>query len=134
MWTLGLAVAWAPSCARQAPPQTAIVGGTAARGADHIRAYGCGSCHTIPGISGARGLVGPPLWAMGDRTYIAGVIPNEPAEMIRWIQDPRAIDPLTAMPNLNVTTEDARDIAAYLLTLRSGSRAGTLGRWLAGVD
>jgi cytochrome c len=38
--------------------------------------------------------------------------------MIRWIRDPRAVDSLTAMPNTGVTPADARDIAAYLYTLR----------------
>jgi cytochrome c1 len=38
--------------------------------------------------------------------------------MIRWIQHPRDVDPLTAMPNLNVNDSDARDIASYLYTLK----------------
>ena len=38
--------------------------------------------------------------------------------MIRWIENPPAIDPKTAMPNMGVTVRDARDIAAYLYTLR----------------
>jgi cytochrome c oxidase assembly factor CtaG len=88
------------------------------RGRTAIRKYGCGSCHNIPGVSGAVGMVGPPLGQIAQRVYIAGVLPNEPDNMIRWIENPQGIDPKTAMPYMAVTTRDARDIAAYLYTLR----------------
>jgi cytochrome c oxidase assembly factor CtaG/cytochrome c2 len=88
------------------------------RGRDAIRRYGCGSCHTIPGVTGARGMVGPPLGQVSQRVFIAGVLPNQPDNMIRWIENPPGIDPKTAMPNMGVTARDARDIASYLYTLR----------------
>jgi putative membrane protein len=88
------------------------------RGQAAIRRYGCGSCHTIAGITGARGMVGPPLTGIASRVYIAGVLPNEPDNMIRWIENPPGVDPKTAMPNMGVTARDARDIASYLYTLR----------------
>lgn len=88
------------------------------RGRAAARRYGCGSCHDIPGVTGAVGRVGPPLGQVSQRVFIAGVLPNEPDNMIRWIENPPAIDPQTAMPNTGVTTRDARDIAAYLYTLR----------------
>jgi putative membrane protein len=88
------------------------------RGRVAIRRYGCGSCHSIPGITGAVGMVGPPLGQISQRVYIAGVLANEPDNMIRWLENPQAIDPKTAMPNTGVTPRDARDIAAYLYTLR----------------
>jgi cytochrome c1 len=50
--------------------------------------------------------------------YIGGVLQNTPANLIRWIQDPPAVDAKTAMPNLHVTETDARDIATYLYTLQ----------------
>ncbi|HJP84792.1 MAG TPA: cytochrome c oxidase assembly protein [Gemmatimonadaceae bacterium] len=88
------------------------------RGRTAIRKYGCGSCHNIPGVGGAVGMVGPPLGQIAQRVYIAGVLPNEPDNMIRWIENPQAIDSKTAMPYMGVTPRDARDIAAYLYTLR----------------
>jgi putative membrane protein len=88
------------------------------RGRTAIRRYGCGSCHTIAGVSGAAGLVGPPLSGIAQRVYIAGVLPNEPDNMIQWIENPQGVDPKTAMPYMAVTPRDARDIAAYLYTLR----------------
>jgi cytochrome c len=83
-----------------------------------IQIYGCSTCHLIPGIDGADGMVGPPLTGWADRTYIAGNLPNTPENLIRWIQNPQAIEPGTVMPNLEVTEDEARDIAAYLYTLR----------------
>jgi cytochrome c len=95
-----------------------ITGGDAERGRELIRSYGCGTCHSIPGVTGANGLVGPPLGGIASRSYIGGVLPNAPDNMLRWLHDPRAVDPLTAMPNVGVTSSDARHIAAYLYTLR----------------
>lgn len=83
-----------------------------------MRHYGCISCHTIPGVKGANATVGPPLTAMARRSFIAGVLPNTPTNMERWIMNPPAVDSLTAMPYLGVTAPDARTITAYLYTLR----------------
>lgn len=96
----------------------AMTGGSARRGVEAINRYGCASCHTIPGVPGATALVGPNLQQVASRMYLAGVLPNTPDNMTRWIQHPRDVDPLTAMPNLNVTDADARDIASYLYTLK----------------
>jgi cytochrome c2 len=88
------------------------------RGAQLIQQFGCGSCHTIPGIRGANGVVGPPLYFFSRRTFIAGQVPNTPANLAHWIQAPGAIEPGTAMPSLGVTEPQARDMVAYLYTLR----------------
>jgi cytochrome c oxidase assembly factor CtaG/cytochrome c2 len=95
-----------------------LTGGNVRRGHDTIRRYGCQSCHSIPGVRGAMALVGPPLSGIADRSYIAGVLTNSPEHMIQWLRNPQAVDDKTAMPNMNVTEKDARDIAAYLYTLR----------------
>jgi len=86
-------------------------------GADIAR-YGCGSCHTIEGISGAAGLVGPALTGIGDRMYIAGILRNTPDNLKRWVEHPKDVDQLTAMPSLGVSPRDATDIAAYLYSLK----------------
>jgi cytochrome c len=102
----------------EAREAAAMTGGDPARGPALMRKYGCQSCHTVPGVVGADGLVGPPLAGIASRSYIAGVLPNAPDNMLRWIEDPRSVDSLTAMPNTGVTPSDARHIAAYLYTLR----------------
>jgi cytochrome c2 len=93
-------------------------GGDASRGRELIRSYGCGACHTVPGVAGAVASVGPNLAGISARAYIAGVVPNQPENMMQWIMNPPGIDSKTAMPNLHVTARDARDIAAYLYTLQ----------------
>lgn len=95
-----------------------VVGGDPERGELAFRRYGCGSCHSIGGVPGAAGLVGPPLGGIGARAYVAGVLTNTPENITRWIQSPREVDPLTAMPDLGVTAAEARDIAAWLYTRR----------------
>ena len=99
-------------------PASVVAGGGVRRGAATIAEMGCGSCHTIAGITGAHGRVGPPLTGVGGRAILAGQLPNTPTNMIRWVRDPQAVEPGTAMPNLGVTEQQARDIAAYLYTLR----------------
>lgn len=92
--------------------------------ADHGAAlmvfHGCGSCHVIPGIVGARGTVGPSLQGFRHRSYVAGILPNEPGGLVRWLMNPTVHAPLTAMPDLGITEPEARDMAAYLYTLRGG--------------
>lgn len=84
-----------------------------------IDQYMCATCHTIPGIAGADRTVGPPLTGIGQRAFIAGVLSNTPENMVRWLRDPQAIRPHSAMPNLGIGEDEARQIAAYLDTLRT---------------
>ena len=101
------------------PAQAAqVTGGNPNRGALAIRHYGCAACHTIPGIPGANATVGPALPGIGGRPYIAGVITNTPYNLVRWIQHPQQVDPLTAMPDVGLSQGDAQDIASYLYTLK----------------
>ncbi|HEX6957883.1 MAG TPA: cytochrome c oxidase assembly protein [Ferrovibrio sp.] len=93
-------------------------GGNAERGKSAISQIGCGSCHIIPGVTGARGLAGPPLSQMGRRAYVAGVLPNTPENLMAWLQHPQRIAPGNAMPDMDLSERQARDIAAYLYTLR----------------
>jgi cytochrome c len=92
--------------------------GDAERGRTAIRRYGCGTCHVIPGVRGANATVGPPLENLYSRTYLAGQIGNSAPHLILWIRHPQQVEPKTAMPDMAVTERDARDIAAYLYTLR----------------
>jgi putative membrane protein len=93
-------------------------GGDPDRGKTALRRYGCGSCHSIPGVLAATATVGPPLDKLAMRSYLAGRIDNTPTNLIRWIRDPKSIDQKTAMPDVGVTDDDAKDMAAYLLTLK----------------
>ena len=78
----------------------------------------CGTCHTIPGVNGAHGLVGPPLVSFGKRMYIAGQLPNTRENLVRWVRSPQTVEPDTAMPDLGLSDQQARDVAEFLYTLR----------------
>jgi cytochrome c2 len=116
-WLARLGALLASGCdqAEIGPRFTAI--GDSERGALYIEQIGCGSCHIIPGIAGARGLVGPPLDHIGQRVFIAGLLRNTPANMVTWLRDPQEIVPGNAMPDMGLSEEQARDITAYLYTL-----------------
>jgi cytochrome c oxidase subunit 2 len=81
---------------------------------------GCGTCHTIPGIAGANGNIGPSLAGVASRNRIAGggVPNNGPDDLKKWIMNPPALKPGTAMPNLGLTDDEATKIVAFLETLK----------------
>ncbi|MGH9342942.1 MAG: c-type cytochrome [Terriglobia bacterium] len=99
-------------------PKIPVTGGIASLGKQIMVQRKCGSCHTVPGIPGAHGVFGPPLTSIGDRTYIAGNFPNQPNNLVHWIMSPTSMKPKTAMPDLGLSEQQARDVAAYLYTLR----------------
>jgi mono/diheme cytochrome c family protein len=82
-----------------------------------IEEVGCGSCHYIPGVAGARGLVGPPLNAFSERGYIAGILPNDMDNLTVWLWKPQTVDPQSAMPATGLSEQEAGLIAEYLLNL-----------------
>ena len=96
----------------------ALTGGDPDLGRRLIQRYGCRGCHTIPGVPGAIGKVGPTLQGFAARVYIGGVAINKPDTLVQWIENPRAIDPKTAMPITGISRDEARHVAAYLYTLR----------------
>lgn len=96
----------------------ALTHGDPDRGAAAMVRYGCGGCHVIPGIANANGRVGPELKDVARRVYIAGVLTNTPAHLIAFITDPKAVNDKTAMPRTGITAEEARDVAAYLYSIR----------------
>jgi putative membrane protein len=104
------------ACSRT-PAGRGVADGSPRLGKIAIQHYGCGSCHAIPGIRSANGNIGPSLAGIADRRIIAGIVPNTPDEMVRWIVMPQSMAPGNAMPNLGVSDGQARDIAAYLYTL-----------------
>lgn len=99
-----------------APPPA--LGGNPENGRLLLRQFACGACHAIPGVAAAKGKVGPPLKGVASRVYLAGMLPNTPQRMAEFIRAPQKADPRTAMPDMGVTEEHARDMVAYLYTLK----------------
>ena len=115
------AVLAAGACQRRQDAKTAattLTGGDPERGRSAIGKYGCGGCHTIPGVDGANATVGPPLNNIASRAVLGGHLSNSPDNMKLWIQKPQQIDPKNVMPDMGVTDQDAKDITAYLYTLK----------------
>ncbi|MCY7371159.1 MAG: c-type cytochrome [Polaromonas sp.] len=123
------AAAAAADCPQREPPlvdagrpdggllQTVAQSDTAERGRIALSLYACTACHTIPGVTSSHPNVGPPLAGLARRALIAGRLPNTPDNLVRWLREPQAVKPLTAMPSMGVTEAHAREIAAYLATL-----------------
>lgn len=110
---------WEPG--RPAASSAAAEAGTpgdAERGRTALQQYACVGCHRIPGITGPDAKVGPPLAGIASRQMLAGVLPNTLDNLGQWIRAPQAVSPRTAMPDLGVTPKHARDMAAYLATLK----------------
>ncbi len=105
----------------RAAPEDSVLQGDPDRGVQAFVDYGCISCHTIPGVPRARGIVGPPLNSWANRSYIAGQFPNSEENLTSWLMAPQAMLPGSAMPDMGVTWQDARDMSAYLFSL-TGNR------------
>ena len=99
-------------------PAAPLRAGDVERGKLALSQYACQACHTIPGITSSSPNVGPPLQGLASRSLIAGKLANTPDNLVLWVRDPKAVKPLTAMPDMGVSERDARDMAAYLATLR----------------
>jgi cytochrome c len=78
---------------------------------------GCHACHRIPGVRGADSYVGPPLDAWSRRSFIAGTLVNNAENLGAWLEDPDAIRPGTAMPDLDLEDSEIADLVAYLFTI-----------------
>jgi len=91
--------------------------GDAQRGRQLMGHYQCGSCHAVPDVPGAATALAPTLEGFGRRSYIAGQLPNGPETLQRWLLDPPGTVRGATMPRLGMSAPDARDIAAYLLSL-----------------
>jgi mono/diheme cytochrome c family protein len=114
----------APTCgagALRAPMAPVVLAGLPVdpeRGRVALHQNACNACHVIPGVTGAGVYVGPPLKGIASRQFIAGTLLNTQDNMRRWIVETQQVKPGTAMPQLGVSERDARDMAAYLATLK----------------
>jgi cytochrome c1 len=106
------------ACARERGYEPIVQGGDEKRGKTALGELECGVCHVIPGVSGANGQVGPPLTAYSRHVYIAGKFPNTPDVLVRWVRDAPTLAPETAMPAIEMSEAQARDIASYLYSLQ----------------
>jgi cytochrome c2 len=111
---VGVLVSSAKARLKQEAVAEALTGGDIARAPPIFRRYGCGGCHTIPGIPGADGKVGGQLGGLSQQVYIGGVANNTADNLVAWIVSPQRFSSNSAMPATGVTELEARHLAAYL--------------------
>lgn len=107
--------AWIANQRRVAPEP---VSDAEKRGRQIAESTTCAMCHAILGTTmGAR--TAPDLTHLMSRpTLAAGVLPNSPESLDRWLRDPQAVKPGSKMPNPGLSADDRASVVAYLRTLR----------------
>lgn len=115
-----------------------LSGGNAANGVKLVTTGMCVACHNIRGQPMMQGIIGPNLTHVGSRTTIAaGLYPNDPQHLARWIKDANEMKPGVAMPTFGIgeydpvtlkglvkpttggfTDQQIADIVAYLSSLK----------------
>lgn len=106
------------TCGRGPERMAAAAPVNLARGREALHQYACTACHIVPGLTGSSPHVGPTLEGFGNRQLIAGVLPNTQENRVEWLLRTQQVKPGTAMPELGLAPQDARDIAGFLATLR----------------
>ena len=95
-----------------------------ANGASLFVAKGCSGCHTISGLEGANGRIGPNLTHLYSRSTFAGAIFDlDDRNLRRWLRDPPGMKPMNpdngqGMPNLGLSEDEITQLIAYLETLK----------------
>lgn len=115
---LTLAVQWRQSKAADRETAIALSGGDPRAGRTAIERHGCGACHQIPGLPLTQGRVGPSLDKVAVRAFVGGELANTPSALTALVARPEHVQPQGGMPNMPLTDTEARDITAYLYTLR----------------
>ena len=88
----------------------------------------CIACHTISGVPGAAGILGPNMTHVGSRTTLAaGIMDMNESNLREWIIDPEKIKPGNTMadealayinPDFALSSEDIDNLVAYILSLK----------------
>ncbi len=101
---------------QQAPPAEST-DALAQQGKSVFTQSTCVGCHTITGLSAGR--IGPDLTHFASRKRFAGeLLDSTPDNVAKWIENPDHMKPGALMPNLGMTSEQSKALAAYLLTLK----------------
>jgi len=104
----------------EAPTPGAPIPAEPAAGQRLFVSKGCTACHTVQGLSGAVGTLGPELTHMAGKPSIVDgkLSPVDAENLKRWLKDPSSVPPGTLMPKLGLTDDELAALAAYLLTLK----------------
>ena len=92
-----------------------------------LQAGGCAGCHTITGVQGYEGIIGPNLTHFGGRTTFAGaILENTPQNISDWLRNPQAVKPGNDMqigpggqPGRSILTDaQIQSLVRYLESLK----------------
>jgi cytochrome c2 len=101
------------------PDRTSTLGDAdSTKGRQLVASKGCVACHTFPDVEWPRGGLGPSLQNFGRQGLIAGRLPNQPGVLMEFVRNAPMLVTGTAMPTILMTDQEARDVTAYLLTLK----------------
>lgn len=104
--------------AQQKRPASQATAGNVARGHEIFRELTCINCHAIQGVA-EKSNAGPDLTHLASRRFLgAGVIPNTPDNLRRWLVNPQAVKPGVLMPDFQLTPEQLDHLVAYFDTLK----------------
>lgn len=85
--------AWAAAQLAEAAPAA-----RQSEGAGVFIQRGCNACHTVRGLPGAVGVIGPDLTHLASRTTIASaLLDNTPENLAKWLRDPLTVKPENTM-------------------------------------
>jgi cytochrome c oxidase subunit 2 len=102
--------------AQQAPP-VEPTDPLAQQGKQVFSASACVGCHTIKGV--AAGQIGPDLTHFGSRkTFAGGMMAVTPENVAKWVEKPEHMKPGSRMPDLGMSGDQGKALAAYLLSLK----------------
>jgi cytochrome c oxidase subunit II len=97
--------------------QDARQGPAMAEGREFFMSQSCVNCHRIRGTS-ARGTYAPDLTHLKSRqTLAAGILPNDPTNLLRWIVNPQSIKSGCLMPAFGLKSQQFKMLADYLSSL-----------------
>lgn len=94
-----------------------MTGGNPEVGRKKLAHYSCVSCHVIPGVPKGEGKSAQSLAHWSWRRTFLNTYKNTPENLEKWLQNPSHRKPGTTMPDLNISPQDSRDMAAYLFSI-----------------
>jgi cytochrome c oxidase subunit II len=110
--------AWLAVRQQPRPPPLEEEAGLISRGEEVFFGAACHTCHAIRDTP-AEARIGPDLTHLGSRpTLGAGLMPNTPENLARWILDPQGLKPGNRMPATPLPPEDVSALVAYLHSFR----------------
>lgn len=102
----------------QAAPAAEPTVAEAAAGKTVFMSKPCAACHTIRGTS-ASGTSGPDLTHVASRRTIgAGLLETTRGTLAAWIADPQTLKPGNNMPLVPLTSNELRQVSAYMEELK----------------